>query len=346
MSFTLSCLVFLQLIRYSHCVPASFLRLVEIRSSAHTESVRKRRAGQWLFGSLTCSSDILPIDKMWPHQLHQSASRNFNHRVLYVCSAGSPDDQRQHHKMLETLKSQNLVDQVENVEDVAFDHLALRLMDEATARAFVNLDFAKDYNKAMVAFLIKCIDMGYDHCAWLDPDIFVHRGQTPWVDEAVQMSEKKHDLVYTRPRTGDDGGFSSRYFVYHREALEHLLPFTSNAPKDPLDTFETLFNDNMMQRFGGNDEDEFAGVGRGDSWVIHPPDEKSHVRSILQSCANEERSLNALIAIVEKGSEDGEDAFRWRDTKSNGANMDSGGWEAHVAHRCDSHEFWRRLFTK
>jgi hypothetical protein len=337
--------VFFEFSRYSAGLSTSFLTQFEVNGGARFDFTKTSgNEEQWLFGSLTCSSDVLPIDQMWPHQLHQSASRNFNHRVLYFASKGSNEERKQHYKQVEKLQSQNLIDQVVNVEDVNAYGLATRLMEEKTARAFVDLDFAADYNKAMLAFLTKCIDVGYDHCAWLDPDIFVHRGKLPWVDEAVLMSEKKPGLVYSRPRAGPAGGFSSRYFVYHREALQHLLPLTSAA--FPLDTFEALFQENMLRKIGDEDAEEFAGNERGDSWVIHPPDAKSDVHSILEMCANEDRALHTLISIVEEGNEDGEDAFTWRGTGDNDENMDLSGWQAHVAHRCNSHDFWRQLFAK
>lgn len=332
--FTLSlgCMIFFEFSRYSN--GASFIRSEVLSGRSFSNE------GQWLFGTLTCSADALPIDEMLAHQLHQSASRHFNHRVLYVSSIGSIEERRRHSNLLQKVQDQNLIDQVVNVNNVGNVYeLATRVMEEKTARAFVDLDFAVDYNKAMLAFLLKCIDGGYDHCVWLDPDIFVHRGQVPWVDEAVQLSQQKPRLVYSLPR-GAAGSFSSRYFVYHREALQHLLPLTSDAPESPLDTFEALVQDNMQRKFGNDVQDEF-GKTRGESWVIHPPDSKSDVHSMLHMCASEDRSMHTLISIVEQGSEDGEDAFSWRDTKNNNENMDLSGWEAHLAHRCDSRDFWK-----
>lgn len=311
---------------------------------AKTKISETSNGDQVLFGTLTCATDILPIDQMLPHQLHQSVSTHFNHRVLYVASTGDHEQRNQHSKMLEKIKSQNLIDELVSIDDVNAYQLATRVMEEKTAREFAKLGFA-DYNKAMLAFLLKCIDVGYDHCAWLDPDIFVHGGKIPWVDQAVERHNKNRSIVYSRPRSssGLERGFSSRYFIYHREALPRLLPFTSDAPDTALDTFETLLQDNMMRKFGNDVEGQFGRSENNDSWVIHPPDDESAMHEILGMCANEERSLRTLIDIVEKGSEDGEQAFSWRGNRDDDENMDAAGWGAHLAHQCNSHDFWLQL---
>merc|ERR1719160_1012103 len=96
------------------------------------------------------------------------------------------------------------------------------------------------YNLAQVAFLAKCRDGGYDHCAWLDSDIFVHKGTVPWVDGAIQrQSENPQDFVamFSNPSVDDvfsTAGFSSRYFIYHKEALRHLLPLDPPMLTHPL----------------------------------------------------------------------------------------------------------------
>merc|ERR1740117_312344 len=121
-------------------------------------------------------------------------------------------------------------------------------MAEETAKAFVELQDFSEFNKAMVAFFAKCLDR-FDHCVWLDADIFVHRGSVPWVDAAVERSVKNPEIIFGKPSFAASKhgrkkgpGFSSRYFVYHRgKGLDRLLPLTGI----PTDTFEQLFNENV-----------------------------------------------------------------------------------------------------
>lgn len=301
--------------------------------------------GRWLFGSLTCPLDELPVDQMLQHQLQQSAQRPFDTRMLFTTAAGDRASQLQragHEAALRRVREMRLVDEVVNLEDLDASELAKSSMASETAKAFVALKAYMDYNRAMAAFLAKCLS-GYDHCAWLDSDIFVHRGSIPWVDEAVQKQMVDPRIAIGIPSFVPSGGdgrsqwFSSRYFIYHTEGLRKVLPLQGI----PTDTFETLVHENL-RRIGKWKEFSFQSGHDSGSWVIHPPDSSADLRHILKSCVPTGDGLSALIAIVEHGGEKGDKAYTWRGEEEN-ENMDVDRWSQHMREHCADHSFAKSL---
>merc|ERR1740117_588279 len=79
------------------------------------------REGRWLFGSLTCPLDELAVDQMLPHQLRASASRPFDHRILFISSAAEKATAKQrdsHAEMLGRVRAAHLVDEMVNLAEV------------------------------------------------------------------------------------------------------------------------------------------------------------------------------------------------------------------------------------
>lgn len=309
---------------------------------------KENKQGRWLFGSLTCPFDFLPVDQMFPHQMRQSSERPFDHRVLYISGAAKvtqPQLQATHAAKTQRLQAMQVVDELVDLDDVNALELAGKSMAADTAQAFVKLDaWQEDYNKAMVAFLAKCLD-GYDHCAWLDGDIFVHRGSPPWVDEAVQRHLQDPDIIIGLPsfvpQKQDHGTdeFSSRYFIYHTDSLHRLLPLTGV----PDDTFEALVVSNYPKVKKWKHSFFQTGHPSG-SWVIHPPDKKMDLAHILEACQPGSQ-VNALIAIVERGSEHGDLASNWRNPDDE-ENMDAKSWLSHMRQHCGGHPFVASLLEK
>jgi len=291
--------------------------------------------GRWLFGSLTCPLDHFAVDQMLPHQLRQSTNRSFDHRILYASPHHATAEQRrQHDEMLAQVRSEKLVDEIINTSDLIPLELARRSMREDIARSFVTGNSHSDYQAVMLSFLARCLD-GYDHCAWLDGDIFVHQGSVPWVDESVKMHTEDPQRLISKgpwdPTSQSPQSFGSRYFVYHMQALQHLLPLDGNS----TGTFEDVINDNFERR-----AKECVMQGRpghiGGSWVIHPPDPVSDIDHILEGCGpGHQGGLTALIAIVEQGREHGDTAYEWRDI-DNFDEMDVQNWTSHVHQHCQS----------
>lgn len=298
--------------------------------------------GRWLFGSLTSQGDIAPVDQMLPHQLRQSSSRQFDHVVLYV---GANKKASKHDAMLQELKRSQVVDDVVDVRKLDLLQLAKGIMDDKASDLFTKLKRGKDYNKAMLAFIAKCLD-GYDHCAWLDGDIFVHSGSLPWVDEAVQRSGEDPSLPYSRPMCGTGiGGFSSRYFVYHRQALHRMLPLKLQEGTG-LSTlsggnykFESFFNDNLRQALR-EDPEELAGLQRlfdqedtvkstGGSWAMHPPGSKLKFASLVQACQSQ--GLRAMIEIIEQQPS----LYAWMQKHSMENEMEAEPWLPLIKQYCE-----------
>jgi len=231
-----------------------------------------------------------------------------------------------------------LVDEMVDLNELKLLELAKRNMDNETAEAVLALPEGKKSNWGMVAFLAICLDGAYDHCAWLDSDIFVHRGSLPWVDAAIQRHIEDPWITVGRPSHSplDEDGlekFSSRHFVYHRKGLQRLLPLKGLRKVSKHFNFEDLMNDNF-------DKLEYRhGVfmtSRGGSWVIHPPDHKSQIRHLLKACGS--RSLTTLIAIMEQGSEHGKMAYKWHQRK-NPDMMDAASWASHMRQQCSGQRF-------
>merc|ERR1719375_1395603 len=205
----------------------------------------------------------------------------------------------------------------------------------------------------MVHFLKKCMD-GYDHCAWLDGDIFVHKAKIPWVEEAILVSMKDPNVIIGRPTSPgstEEGWskFSSRYFVYHKKGLKRLLPLTGlNFPTDPKTgkkivkgfLYEDLVNSNLKRLAdAGGDPDGTAMFesSRGGSWAIHPPEYGEMVamrEKLTHACGG--RSLASLISVVELGSEGGESADKW--SAAGKTEMDGKLWAYHVKNFCNRHK--------
>merc|ERR1712217_596627 len=93
------------------------------------------------------------------------------------------------------------------------------------------------------------------YCAWMDPDIFVHRSEqgAGFVDHAIAAMERKHWAAFTtRPllqehrlqqfpceeqRTSD---FSQRYFVVHKEHFFKRLPIEIKTQHNCVQQCDTL----------------------------------------------------------------------------------------------------------
>merc|ERR1719316_685586 len=120
--------------------------------------------------------------------------------------------------MLSQLRSKQVVDEMVDLKDLKLSELNKGVLSKKIEKVLGEQAWhqGQAYNLAQVAFLAKCLDGGYDHCAWLDSDIFVHKGTVPWVDGAIQrQSENPQDFVamFSNPSLGDDSltkGFSSR----------------------------------------------------------------------------------------------------------------------------------------
>jgi len=295
-----------------------------LRPGSH---VSEDRAARWLFGTLTCPHDLLPIDAMLKHQLEQSASFSFDHKVLYL-DAGSeqptePDADtlarhRRHAAALKRVRHAGLVHEVVDLKKTNFLALSKKVMTDQVADAYVRLNH-KQHNNAMVAFLHSC-RLDFDHCVWLDSDMFVHRGKVPWVDHVSRRFATDPSLTYALPTLPKDAGpseFCSRAIVYHSKNIGEFLPL-SVLPDD--NTFEALISLYMRNRSSEGHKVNADFSLDGGSWVLHPPDSEKDLLTLLANCKIASASsftskrtnannavdeaatqADALIAIVKEG---------------------------------------------
>jgi hypothetical protein len=302
-----------------------------------------------LFGSATCPNDFLALDQMHSHQLRESATAIINHRILYVGTGsdkGDGDDApiptakvRAHAAMVARMKAAGSVDEVVDLQGVDLLPLTRGIMDHTLAKALR----ATEYNKAMVAFLAKCVE-GYEHCAWLDGDVFVHRDKTPWIDDALQMHKEDPSIIWSMPRAmgGEQSRFDTRWFMYHRDGLRRVLPFKSDVDvghhgQNPIaDFYESGLFENLMHHIAPH-----VPSRDGAGWVVHPPPfpegHLSAFQDLMLKC--QPLILPTLIAIVEQGQENGDMAREWQVGIED---MDDAKWVAHVKHamgqRCRHNE--------
>jgi hypothetical protein len=270
-----------------------------------------------------------------------------------------------HAAMLSQLRSKQVVDEMVDLKDLKLPELNKGILSKKMEKALGEQAWHTDhgaavsqaYNLAQVAFLAKCRDGGYDHCAWLDSDIFVHKGTVPWVDGGIQrQSENPQDFVamFSNPSIDDvfsTAGFSSRYFIYHKEALRHLLPLKESAvlnqkiQEEGGLTWEDLVNANIKDLSASemsisqldtlvHSNPDMAKMHRDRSWMIHPPDFPAEQRILLKACKGQ--GLSALIAIVSQGSEHGAAASEWR-SEEDIEIMDKAKWFSHIQHYCNGH---------
>lgn len=303
--------------------------------------------GRILFGSGTCPGDLFAVDRMLPHQLRQSASRPFDHRVLYIDrGAKRPNgwDEKQqslHAARLKRVRSMQMFDEMEMVDiaDLNPVEMARAIMKEDIATTITSFH-TWPYWTMMVAFWSKCAH-GFDHCVWLDSDIFVHRGSVPWVDEAIKKSIEQPDMVVSMPGfdpfkdSYDEAEFSSRNFMIHRTGLHRLLPLMdlvdTTRPSDKWDYgFENLVIRNLQERKKAHRDMS----SMGGSWVMHPPsDYRNTLQPVWQACGYE-AAASMMIDIVEQSSENGEAVYNWRSPRDHSV-MDENVWNPRLRQHCD-----------
>mmetsp|Transcript_147726 Transcript_147726/g.275243 ORF Transcript_147726/g.275243 Transcript_147726/m.275243 type:complete len:417 (+) Transcript_147726:49-1299(+) len=344
----------------AHMVMAWFVILLDYDGTAalameNTQSRLVRRGsdeserdapppGRWLFGSLTMAQDKLPVDEMLPHQLRNSANRGFDHIVLYTSNRGGNKDRTQQTELLDHIRMQGLVNEFIDIDSLDIDwETANSVIDKEIGQELLRSKGKEEENSAQIAFLMKCVKE-YDHCAWLDSDIFVHRGTIGWVDLAVQDVHRRPSLAISLPSFGrypfTGTTFTSRHYVYHTKQMKKLLPLTATSGIPA--TFEEL----LQQKLESTAKDPKAKASgilvyqtrSPHSWLIHPPGDPDGLDHIMTRCSSQDVSLKAVIDMVEKGrrSRNIESPTFWRKKESDKAvgDMDAEKWGPRVEEHC------------
>lgn len=288
--------------------------------------------------SISSDSDLLPLKLMLPHQIRGSVTegRQRLDKVLVLKMPPSP-----HHSAV--VPGGEGVDEgaVEGVDEILqLDAGTLKdqeffkrfLVDDrdGAAKSLIDLwqgGFQPSQNKSVeepgvwhastsaLAVLAGLEQCNTTYCAFMEPDVFVHRhqGQPGWIDRAVKLMEAKKRLVMLQaPRLNQsediftschtmqsrDGSLSLRYFIVHRERLEEFLPMRVDcAPV--CDTLEAFFI--LPTRQVG-----LMSCGPAATWVVHAPESEWSLLRLFEGCAkadgrDEELRASAVRSDTSKG---------------------------------------------
>lgn len=305
--------------------------------------------GRWLFGSLSSADDILPIDEMLPHQLRNLAARGFDHVILYTSSKGDDSkggdsERKKQAELFDHIRLQGMVSEFVDVGKLDIDfESAQPVIQKSAAEKLLRFEGHRVENKALVNFLTRCV-LEYDHCAWLDSDIFIHRGAATWMELSVQDAIRNPGLAISLPSFGHfDHGmnkFSSRHYVYHAKQMKRLLPLTDSGGVP--DTFERFLQwkiDSLSKDPQARNSPMLLYQTRSpNTWVMHPPDDNKAFNRIMTRCSSMSLSLKAVLLIVEKGhhTRKVESPTLWRKAESEDGlfDMDAEKWAPRVEEYC------------
>lgn len=270
--------------------------------------------------TLNSDTDLLPLELMLPHHVAWSSKegREGLERVLVFKMPPSPHHTAMHpgalpfsNVPLRSAGERDGADQViqldlETLKDQSFFKKFLADDGQDPAKSLHDL-WSQGHQTSMTrvdesVFLHSTTSLGLltaidrcnsTYCAFLEPDVFVHRhpNQKGWIDRAVDLLEADPQLVVVQAARmsnsetpgscstaqSRDGLFSQRYFVLHRKRLQKYLPIHVDcAPR--CDTFEAFFA--LPKESVG-----IMSCNPTASWVIHPPEDEHALLRLFEDCA-------------------------------------------------------------